>query len=318
MKAENPRFVCIGGAVIDRKIRAAEPIRHGTSNPATSSLGFGGVARNVAENLARLGGDVSFASCIGDDAAGRAMIEHLGSLGVDVASVQVITGAATAEYTAFLEPDGTLFAGAADMAVLDGIYDVMAAGLLSGLQRDAWVFADCNAGPEALREVIGRCARAGSPLAIDAISAAKARRLPPDLGGVTCLFLNRDEAAAVLGAAEAGDPAQMALALAGRGANAVVLTLGEDGALVCEGGRTVHLPAERARVAEVTGAGDAMIAGTWFGLAQGLDLAKAAQLGIHVAARTVASALSVDETLSPAVAEQLIAGFAPLRKVAAT
>jgi hypothetical protein len=49
------RVLCVGAATVDRSFRSLDPIRPGTSNPVVSTKGFGGVARNVAENLARLG-----------------------------------------------------------------------------------------------------------------------------------------------------------------------------------------------------------------------------------------------------------------------
>ena len=314
LNTQSPRFVCIGGAVIDRKLRSAEPIRPGTSNPVVATLGFGGVARNVAENLARLGGKVSLASCVGDDASGRALLAHLAEVGVDVAAVEVIKGASTAEYTALLQPDGMLFAGGADMAILDRIHGDLAKSALSGIVGDAWIFADCNASTQALADMIRHCAQAGLPLAIDAISVAKARRLPRDLAGVACLFLNRAEAAAVLGQ-ESGDPATMARMLVARGPRAVVLTLGEAGALLCEGQNLKHVPAEPAHVADVTGAGDAMIAGTLFGYAGGLAMPDAVKLGTHIAARTVASASSVDDLLTPRVAQRFVSSLPSLQEM---
>ena len=47
------RVLCVGAATVDRSFRSLDPIRPGTSNPGASTKGFGGVARNVAENLAR-------------------------------------------------------------------------------------------------------------------------------------------------------------------------------------------------------------------------------------------------------------------------
>ncbi|WP_246716354.1 winged helix-turn-helix transcriptional regulator [Martelella soudanensis] len=52
---EEGRVVVIGGAVIDRKYLARAPLIAGTSNPVEGMRSFGGVARNVAENLAALG-----------------------------------------------------------------------------------------------------------------------------------------------------------------------------------------------------------------------------------------------------------------------
>jgi pseudouridine kinase len=302
-----PRYLCLGGAVIDRKLKAREPFRTGTSNPAGGSLNFGGVARNVSENLARLGGNVRFVSCVGDDPSGHALIAHLAALGVDVAGVRIIRGASTAEYIALIEPDGALHVGAADMAVLDNIYGPLVAETLAAAAAADWMFADCNAPPEVLADIVGHAGRNGLRLAIDVISMPKARRLPVDLRGVGCLFLNLDEARAVLGLASA-NAETLAAQLVVRGAAMVVLTLGADGALLHDRAGSIHLPAEKAKVVDVTGAGDAMIAGTLLGLGHGLGLEAAARLGTHVAARTVASPLSVDIALSPALADRFIAG----------
>ena len=61
-----------------------------------------------------------------------------------------------------------------------------------------------------------------------------------------------------------------------------------------------------ADVVDVTGAGDAMIAGTLHGLGRGLTLADAVRVGTRIAARTVASPLSVDAGLSPGLADGFI------------
>ena len=54
---DNPvSVICIGGAAVDRKYRAVEALTPATSNPASGTTSFGGVARNVAENLANLPG----------------------------------------------------------------------------------------------------------------------------------------------------------------------------------------------------------------------------------------------------------------------
>ena len=308
-----PRILCLGGAVIDRKLQAFQPIRPGTSNPARGTLGFGGVARNVAENLARLGAQVRFASCVGDDPAGAALVAHLAALGVDVGSVRIVEGAATAEYIALLQPDGSLHVAAADMAILDRIYGPLVDEARTAARDADWLFADCNAPAGVLAGLAGHARENGIRLALDVISVPKAMRLPQDLTGVGCLFLNRDEAAALLGGegdvqSVSGGPAAMAAALRARGAAAVVLTLGADGCLADDGTGPVHVPAASTVVVDVTGAGDAMIAATLLGLGHGLTLASAVHFGAIIAARTVASPLSVDHTLSPALVEAFLAG----------
>ncbi|MGA9225988.1 MAG: winged helix-turn-helix transcriptional regulator, partial [Mesobacillus sp.] len=52
---EKRQVLCVGGANIDRKIWSKSQLELGTSNPAESSKSCGGVARNIGENLGRLG-----------------------------------------------------------------------------------------------------------------------------------------------------------------------------------------------------------------------------------------------------------------------
>jgi len=60
-------IACICGAHIDRRGVLRAPAVFGTSNPGDVRVDFGGVARNVAHNLARLGCAVTLLSRIGDD-----------------------------------------------------------------------------------------------------------------------------------------------------------------------------------------------------------------------------------------------------------
>src|SRR5690606_24733751 len=64
---EEKTVVCIGGANVDRKFRMEKPAQMGTSNPASVTRSVGGVARNVAENLGRLGHRVKLMSIAGND-----------------------------------------------------------------------------------------------------------------------------------------------------------------------------------------------------------------------------------------------------------
>ncbi len=82
------RILVIGAAgrdVIGRLEQ--EALRPGVSNPAQIRTGFGGVARNVAENLARLGQPVSLISVVGRDRRGEELLEHAAAAGIDVTPV---------------------------------------------------------------------------------------------------------------------------------------------------------------------------------------------------------------------------------------
>lgn len=282
--AEQKRIVCFGGAVLDRKYHALEPLIAGTSNPATSVRAYGGVARNVAENLARLDVPVTLVSAVGDDEGGRGLMRALQSLGADVSGVSISAAHGTAEYAALLQPDNSLAFGIADMAVFETLTLDKLNADWPKLNSADWVFADCNLPQDTLRELVARAAASRFKLAVDAVSVHKVTRLPDDLSGIAVLFLNREEAAA-LGAK--------------RGAGAMVTTLGPQGVQLSDGEGTRSLAAPAATVRDVTGAGDSLIAGTLYGLLQGHPLVEAVTVGLRLAKLTVETDGSVRQDLTP-------------------
>ncbi len=275
--------VCIGQACIDRTYRADDAVRPATSNPAQSRRGFGGVARNVAESLARLGSEVALLTAVGDDDEGAALAAHTAAAGVNVRGWRSVVGRSTGEYVAILEPDGELVLGACDAGPVEEI-DAAAIVDWQGIFENAtWVFADCNLGATALRALIELRARSSFRLAIDAVSAAKVLRLPAQLHDVDLFFLNVHQAERLAG------PPQ---------ARAVVLTRGADGVDVVVDGATTHVAAIAATPVDVTGAGDALVAGTLHHLLAGDDLLAAVRGGMLVAALTLESPASVRPDLS--------------------
>jgi pseudouridine kinase len=289
--------VCVGGATVDRIYRAQDALRPGTPNPVTLRRTFGGVARNVAESLARLGAKVALISAAEDDDNGRAMTAHLAELGVKVSHVQVMPGRATAEYVAVIEPSGELAFGLADMAVFEALTPDTLASARGAIEAGTLVFADCNLSADTLASLLARRGAVILPmLAVDAVSAPKVVRLPADLTGVDLLFFNEDEALALLGRALLAEDA--AADLRARGAASVVLTRGARSVLVGNENGVTPLPAVPvAAVSDVTGAGDALVAAALQRLAGGDDLLSAVRAGLVAAAvsklkrsRTIASA----------------------------
>jgi pseudouridine kinase len=289
--------ICLGGATLDRKLRTLHPLQTGTSNPVTGERAFGGVARNVCENLARLGVRAALATLVGDDENGRELVRNLAAAGADVSLVATRIGQRTAEYTAVLDAHGGLAFGLADMVIFDAFQPADIERLGADFAAARWVFADCNLPEAVLADLVHRARNADFKLAIDPVSVAKAARLPKDLTGIGLLVLNRDEAAAMLG--DNVEPERAAQALRKRGAATVILTNGANDLLAADHTDVAYVPTHRVTVKDVTGAGDALIAAVLAGLISGETLAEAARLGTHVAAQTVASAATVCDDLSP-------------------
>lgn len=296
------RMICIGGAVLDRKYHARRELIWETSNPVDGYRSFGGVGRNVAENLVRLGVELSFISIVGDDTTGRDLVRHLRDLGADVSQVITTTERPTAEYAAILDTNNDLALGIADMDVFDLLTPAHLDRFWPHLASASWVFIDCNMPAATIEALIARKHGARFKLAVDTVSTPKSAKLPRDLSGIDLIFSNHDEASAILGATEPSRRPSLkeaAVALCRAGAREAIVTRGAHGYAVASGDDVTEMRSVPAQPIDITGAGDAMIAGTLYRMLGGAPLRVAAQTGALLATLTTESASSVHPELSP-------------------
>jgi pseudouridine kinase len=293
------RIVCIGNATVDRTFALTVDARLGTKNPAVARpIAFGGVARNVAENLARLGVRVTLIACVGDDDDGRAILADCRALGIDVAGCVVSADFPTPQYGAILDVHNDLVMGASDMRAIEALPAARIRNAGDGADV-AWTFADCNLGAATLRAVIDAPRARGHRIAVNTVSVAKAARLPADLHGIDLLVCNVLEAQAYL-ASDDADPARLTQALHERGAQTTIMTLGDAGTIVADEVGTTRIAAVPRTVADVTGAGDALIAGTLYAFLGGAPTNDAVRAGMAAASLAVEATTPVNRALTPA------------------
>jgi len=289
---------CIGAANLDRKLRSLAGIALHTSNPASQSESFGGVARNIAENLARLGTPVALITATGKDSSGAALLAHAQSLGIDTSGTLQLPDLASGTYTAVLDQDGEMVVALADMALYDRLDPAFIDSCQTRIATSALVVADLNLPLATVDAVIAQARRLDAPLVLVAVSEPKMARLPQDLSGVRLLILNRGELAARVGR-ELASETELDAAVAevrAQGARDLIVTRGAEGVVFTRGGDIVRLYAHGTEVVDVTGAGDAFAAAVCWSLMQdGDDLELACRRGLKLSALT----LSVPETVHP-------------------
>jgi pseudouridine kinase len=303
------KVACIGAVHIDAKARLVGEAHGGTSNPARVVRTPGGVAGNVARNLGRLGLPVSLFSIIGNDAEGRALLGELDAASVDTSGVLRSAGPPTATYLAVLNRDGRLIVAAADMEIYDALDAAWAGRVGRALAAfDAWVM-DANLPAVAIAALIRH---AGDAVVLaDPVSVPKAGRLQAALSRLDVLFPDRAEAVTLAGPAGGAEMSVAAAAaeIRRRGARCVVVSLGSKGAYLDDGsgGRQVApLPARK--VVDVTGAGDAQIAGYVYGLSRPGGGHHPLDWGMAAAALTVETIDSVRADLTPALLRDRLEG----------
>jgi pseudouridine kinase len=284
-------IIVIGGANLDIKAKSLEVNHFGTSNPSRISSSPGGVGRNIAHNLARLGAKVGLIAAIGTDHQGEAVLEATKAAGVDVSRVRA-SAPATGTYIAVLNPDGELVTAMNDMRAADMVTPAIIQEYADDIRGARLVVADCNQPLETL-EAIAALAR--DKLFIEPVSVPKSAKLKALLksGPVFMASPNLDQIESLTGSR---DIFEGCTALHALGLRHVVAHAGAEGAFVSNGEDIDHVPIQPAGpIIDVTGAGDAAVAGVVFGLLQGDDLMAAAAFGQTLAGRVIASPRSTLE-----------------------
>ena len=302
---DNRPIVCLGAANLDRKLRSHATLKMGTSNPARQDESFGGVARNIAENLARLAAPVSLITVIGDDSSGKALLEHAEAAGIDTRGTLRLQGVCTGTYTAVLDDHGEMLLALADMA----LYDLLTPEFLATRQPQrtvgALTVADMNLPKETLKSLLDDALRDAIPLVIVAVSQPKMAHLPQDLRGLRLLILNQGELEIRVGHALESEAELLAACrlVQSQGAQDVIVTRGGTGVVYTTPQGIAHLDAPDAHIVDVTGAGDAFSAAVCWSLFHGSeDLLLASRRGLRLSAMT----LECEETVCPYLSADIL------------
>jgi pseudouridine kinase len=294
------QVIAIGGANIDIKAKARRELTPGTSNPGDVAFSAGGVARNVAHNLARLGVTTGLITAVGHDVFGDRLIAETERAGVDC-SLVLRSDEPTGAYVAVLDPAGEMQVAVNAMPTMERLVPDDLERHEEKLRAAKLVFADCNL-PAASLSWLCRIER---KLILDAVSAEKADKLRLLFGSsIFALTLNRLQAEHLSGEA---CPDRAALHFVERGFERVVITLGSAGAVAAQRGGTTRVASIGAVARDVTGGGDAATAGLIFGLLEGRHLAEAARYGQAAAFLAV----SRGETVSPELSRARLVSLLP-------
>lgn len=288
--AATNRFVAvIGAANIDLTGVMTGASVDGDSNPGKVAVSSGGVARNIAENIARLGTHCELITAMGDDAWSRQLTEHCESVGIGLAHRIVSAAHRTSSYLSVHDSRGELITAINDMAILDCINAEALAGRLDVLRDAACWVIDANLSAEALEYLFG--VAGNIPIWIDPVSSIKAQRLIPHLSNIHCLTPNLQEAAVLTGMSVESykDAPELAKKLHQLGVQQVMITLGAQGAYASDGQDTFWLSAQQTQVVNVTGCGDAAIAALVHGSVNGLNWRDSGELAMAAAALTANS-----------------------------
>ena len=231
------------------------PVRHGRTNPATSSALPGGVAANIARCIRQHRPDMKItfigAAATGDDDAASSLRDA----GIDVAFCRL--DGSHPSYNAILDHNGELIIGVADMALYDTVAPTDIIPLLP--KHPQAVIVDVNFPAETLATIAARLSD-DCRLYATGTSVQKVHRLVPLMDRLDALVLNRAEACELAGKMGAVDKLATILSASLRPDAPVLVSDGAEPAALAGRGEVVSSAPPKITLVNANGAGDAMAA----------------------------------------------------------
>ena len=245
------RKICvIGGANVDITATSSEAFRLGDSNPGHVEVSWGGVGRNIVQNLALLGNEVELLTIFGGGLFGPVIARACEQQGIGIAHSEIAAEGTNSFFVSINNADGELVGGVADMNATEGMTPEWLSARMSAINSADVIVADANSSAEALAFLIDHCEK---PLYLDAVSVAKAVRIRKavSLSAKKAFFALKSNAL----------EHQELSALPEAHIRRTYVSVGAEGLRVMEDGKEYAFPALPCLVRSVTGGGDALLAG---------------------------------------------------------
>lgn len=302
------KIAVVGTVFVDCKGFAQQQYVPTGRNVGEVRFFHGGVGRNVAENLLRIGLDTALVSTVDDSGIGSEVQQRLGEAGMDLTYLYAVPERGMGMWLAVLNEHGDLMGSISqmpDMAVLEEKMDAAAAALVEDVSHIA-LELDLTAGIS--RKILDAANAKGVPVYGIPGNLTVIMANPDLLPRLDCFICNDIEGGRLLGVELTRmEPGAILAALQNYIATlkipSMVVTLGERGSVYVDSrsDEAGFQPVFPVQVVDTTGAGDAFFSGTVAALTRGKPLREAVMEGTRIAGWTIESA----ENTCPDLAERL-------------
>ncbi|CAH8720429.1 ribokinase [Paenibacillus thiaminolyticus] len=252
--------ICVVGSLNrdTSHLLARLPMVGETVHGISTSSSAGGKGCNQAVSAARLGAKVAFIGKVGEDKAGDQLLTVLKEEQIDTSHIDVDPKVHSGEATILIQEDGKnaiIVTPGANMNIREE--DIERA--YSAIDKADIVIAQFEIPIPAVTQAFVYAKQQGK---VTVLNPAPAKVIPEELLRATDILVpNESEMQIITGVEPSSDDAirQAADRLLGYGIRYVIVTLGEQGALICHADGAAHVPAKRVTAVDTTAAGDSFI-----------------------------------------------------------
>ncbi|XP_047090834.1 pseudouridine kinase-like isoform X1 [Lolium rigidum] len=196
-----PSPVIIGGMVLDIHAKPSVPPHPGTTVPGMVKYISGGVARNIAECMAKLGTQPLMISVVGSDMAGDFLLKYWRSAGLCTDGILQVHDVTTPVVSNVFDGNGELIAAVASVQAVETfltpswIYQFR-----RHISNAPLLMLDANLSPQSLQAACKIAYESGVPVLFEPVSVVKSSRIAPIAEHITCTSPNEIELVAMANA----------------------------------------------------------------------------------------------------------------------
>ena len=291
----NPYVTVVGGVNMDIQGFPSDKLIPEDSNIGTVKMSLGGVGRNIAENLVRLGIDTKLISVLGDDIYGTKVLDEAAIIGLDMKDSLILKGESTSTYLAVLDETHDMHVAISSM----DIYERMTVDFIKDkkyiIENSELCILDTNIPVEILEYLLNN--HKNIDFFLDTVSTTKAKKVKDFIGNVHTLKCNKIEVEAITGI-EIHDDKNLRKSyeyLLKKGVKKIFITLGKDGVFYGDNTTMNILKAKHITPVNTTGAGDAFMAALAYCYMNNIGIDES----VKIATAASIIALSHENTINP-------------------
>ncbi|MGL4402225.1 MAG: carbohydrate kinase [Fusobacteriaceae bacterium] len=287
----------IGGTNIDVAGIPTGTLIENDSNPGTVRFSVGGVARNIAENISKLGIEVSFITALGDDMYGSEIQKNCKERGIDISNSWIDSSLPTSTYLFVLNEKKDMQLAISDMAICDKITPEFIEKKIEFIKKSSLCVIDTNLLEETIKYILNNLE---IPVFVDCVSTTKAVKIKGFLDKIHTLKCNKIEAE-ILNKIKITDEKSLkesAEFFLNKGVNQIFISLGEEGVLYANKDEMGKINAIKTKILNATGAGDSFMGAIVYSYINKDNIRDSAITGVAAATITIQSEKTVSELLT--------------------
>ncbi|WP_088012865.1 carbohydrate kinase family protein [Gottfriedia acidiceleris] len=283
----NPYILVFGVSICDIIGFTKKNYRPYDSNPGSVKVSFGGVCRNIAENMAKVNLNTKFISVIGDDINGINMLNHAKNINIDMEDTLIIKGESTPTYVAILNESGEMVSAVVDLNITNNFTKEFIDSKADVIRYAEYMVVDAD-NPSILAYLLTNFHK-DTKFILDPVSASKASKIRDYIKYFHTIKPNRHEAEVLCGfnITSVEDVRKAGRYFRELGVTNVFISLDAEGIYYNDGIEEGIIQADGVSVVNVTGAGDALVAGIGYGYMNNMSIVDTVKFSVSMSSITI-------------------------------